>query len=93
LHEVDWTKSNLKELGVRFEIFMAMKIQVVFFWVVALCSNVVGYWHFGGPCCLHVWQKGSPKYWYPTTLLHDVTTQKTTAYRNLPVIVQRWCSN
>jgi hypothetical protein len=32
-----------------------------------------------GPCCLHIHHEdGSSKVlcWYPTTLLHDVTTQK-----------------
>jgi hypothetical protein len=33
----------------RFEVFTAMKIQVVVFWVVSPC-NVVGYQRFGGPC-------------------------------------------
>jgi hypothetical protein len=28
-----------------------MKIQVVVFWVVILCSDVVGYQQFGGSCC------------------------------------------
>jgi len=31
-----------------------MKIQVVVCWVVSLCSDVVGYQHFGGPCQLHL---------------------------------------
>jgi len=39
---------------VRFEVFMVVKIQVKVFWVVMLCSVVVGYQHFGGPCCLHL---------------------------------------
>jgi len=33
---------------------MVMKIQVVVFWVMTPCSDVVAYQCFGGPCCLHV---------------------------------------
>jgi hypothetical protein len=40
--------------GERFEIFTAMKIQIVIFWVVTPCSNMVGYQRFGGPCCFHL---------------------------------------
>jgi hypothetical protein len=36
-----------------FEVLMAVKISVVS-WVVALCSVVVGYQHFGGLYCLHL---------------------------------------
>jgi len=35
-----------------FEVLTAM-IQVVFFWAVTLCSDVVGFQHFGGPCYRH----------------------------------------
>jgi hypothetical protein len=45
----------------RFEIFTAVKNQVEIFWVVTLCSVVVG----------------PLKCWCPTTTLHGVTTQKT----------------
>jgi hypothetical protein len=38
----------------RFEIYMEVKIQVEFLWVVTLCSFVVGYQRFGGPWCLHL---------------------------------------
>jgi hypothetical protein len=31
---------------------MAMKIKVIVFWAVKLCSDVVGYHHFREPCCL-----------------------------------------
>jgi hypothetical protein len=38
---------------VGFEVFVAVKIQVVF-WLVMLCSVVVGCQCFRGPCCLHL---------------------------------------
>jgi len=38
----------------RFDVFMAVKIQVEVFWVVMPCSVVVGHRRFGGPCCLHL---------------------------------------
>jgi hypothetical protein len=41
-------------LDARFEIFMAVKIQVEFFWVVTSSSVVVGYHCFRGPCCPHL---------------------------------------
>jgi len=34
-----------------FDVFTAVKIQMVF-WVVTLCSFAVGYQRFRGPCCL-----------------------------------------
>jgi len=37
----------------RFDVFTVVKIQVVF-WVVMLCSVVVGYRCFRGYCCLHL---------------------------------------
>jgi hypothetical protein len=33
---------------------MVMKIQVVVFWVMTLCIDVVGYQCFRGPCYLHL---------------------------------------
>jgi hypothetical protein len=36
-----------------FGVFTAMRIQVVVFWVMTPCSDVVGYQYFGGPCWLH----------------------------------------
>jgi hypothetical protein len=39
----------LKEI----EVFMVAKIHVVF-WIVTLCSDVVGYQCFGGSCFLHL---------------------------------------
>jgi hypothetical protein len=40
--------------------------QVMVFWVVMSCTDIVGYQYFGGLC-----------YWYPTRPLHRVTMQKT----------------
>jgi hypothetical protein len=37
--------------NVRFEVFLVVKIQVQVFQVVTLCSVVVGYQYFRGPCC------------------------------------------
>jgi hypothetical protein len=36
----------------RFEVFTAVKMEFVGFWVVVLCRVVVGYHHFEGLCCL-----------------------------------------
>jgi hypothetical protein len=49
---------------VRFEVFMAVKMQVEVFWVVMPCSYAAGYQCFRKPCCLHLYtedgrQKGS----------------------------------
>jgi len=33
---------------------MVMKIQVPLFWLVTPRGNMVGYQHFGGPCCPHL---------------------------------------
>jgi hypothetical protein len=38
----------------RFEVLMAVDIQVELFWVVMLCGVVVGYQHFRWLCCLHL---------------------------------------
>jgi hypothetical protein len=38
----------------KFEIFTAVNIKVESFWVVMLCSVVVVYQCFRGPCCLHL---------------------------------------
>jgi len=39
---------------VRVMVFMVTKIQVAVFWVVTMCSVVLEYQHFKGPCCLHL---------------------------------------
>jgi len=39
---------------VSFEAFIAVMFQVKVFWVVMLCSAVVGYQHIRGPRCLHL---------------------------------------
>jgi hypothetical protein len=59
--------------SVRFEVFTAVKIKVVVFWVVMLCSVVVGYQHFR----VKMEVKSSTKQWCPTAILHTVTTHKT----------------
>jgi hypothetical protein len=46
---------------VKFEVFIAVKIQAEVFWVVMLCNVVVGYQCFRGPCCLHLHQYGGSK--------------------------------
>jgi hypothetical protein len=37
-----------------FEAFMVMMSQVKVFWVVMVCSVVLGYHCFRGSCCLHL---------------------------------------
>jgi len=41
------------ELIATSEVFTAINIQVEVFWVVTPGSVMVGYWRFGGSCCLH----------------------------------------
>jgi hypothetical protein len=41
-------------LNVMFEVSMAIKIQVVIFWLATPCSVVVGYQRFGAPCRRHL---------------------------------------
>jgi hypothetical protein len=36
---------------------MVMKIQVMVIWLMTLCSDVVGYLYFGGPCCFLLYDK------------------------------------
>jgi hypothetical protein len=52
LKEMFWSGlvSYIKELVPRLEVSIAMNIQVVI-WIVTPFSDVVGYQHFGGPCC------------------------------------------
>jgi hypothetical protein len=52
---------------VRFEVFMAMKIQVKVFWDVMPCSVAIGYQYFRRPCYLH-----PQKCWYPTATLYGI---------------------
>jgi len=63
---------NCERLGIS----KAMKIQVMLFWIVMLCSEMVGYQCFRRPCCLclHLQDWGQhclPKCWYPT-ILHGI---------------------
>jgi len=53
---------------VRLEILTVIKIQVVVFWIMTPHSEVVGYQHFWGPCCLHIhfilkWRQHGPQKW------------------------------
>jgi len=41
-------------LHVSFQTFKTFMFHVEVTWVVMLCSEVVGYQHFIGPCCLHL---------------------------------------
>jgi len=36
---------------------MVVIFLVEVFWVLMLCSIMVGYLHFIGPCCLHLWDE------------------------------------
>jgi hypothetical protein len=55
---------NWKDEGnTRLQVITTMKIQVVVFWVVTSCTDVVGY-------------HGPQKRWYPTPV-HGITMQKT----------------
>jgi hypothetical protein len=44
----------LKLRAARFQVFTAVKIEFVFFLIIAPCSVVVEYQRFGGSCCLHL---------------------------------------
>jgi hypothetical protein len=48
--DTNWSHSSHHLLS----LVLPMKIQVKFFWVVMPCSDVIGYQHFRGPCCLHL---------------------------------------
>jgi hypothetical protein len=52
---------KLPVISVRFEVFMAVKIEFLVFWLVELHSVVVGYQHFGGLHCLHTVQCNNPE--------------------------------
>jgi hypothetical protein len=49
-----WLYCNNISWVAKFDVFTAIKIQVVVFWFVAPVSDVVGYWRFKRPCCLHL---------------------------------------
>jgi hypothetical protein len=42
----------------RFEVFMAVKVQVEVLWVLTPRTVVIGYQFFRGPCCLRPEMKG-----------------------------------
>jgi len=47
----DKARDNLKE---NWDYLVMVIIEVVVFWVVTLCGEVVGYQCLGGPVCLHL---------------------------------------
>jgi hypothetical protein len=62
---------------VSFETFTAVMFQLKVFWVMTLCSVVVGYQCFRGLCCLHL--QG-----------HGVTTQRTLTWNRMCMTHQKW---
>jgi hypothetical protein len=46
--------NSFKTFNARFEVFKAVKVLVMVFWIVTPCSVVVGYQRFGRPCCFHL---------------------------------------
>jgi hypothetical protein len=54
-------------MSTNFEILKMVMFQVEVFWVVMLCSVVVGYQRFGRPCCLHLQGEvdlNNTQFWY-----------------------------
>jgi hypothetical protein len=45
-------KVTVRVVDARFEVFMAVEIQVEVFWLLTSRSVVAGYQRFGEPCCL-----------------------------------------
>jgi hypothetical protein len=59
----------------RLEIFIVMKVQVIFFCIVIPCSDVVGYQCFGGQCCFHLQGEEKMEAAQPSkTLVSYITT-------------------
>jgi hypothetical protein len=58
--EYHWSKAKLKSDGdkayphARFEVTTEVKIHAYVFWALTLCSVVIGYQRFRGPCRLHL---------------------------------------
>jgi hypothetical protein len=63
-----------------------MKIQVMGFWVVMPCSDLVKYQHFREPCCLHFQVHFTPEIGWSSEAL--VSYHITTWYHNLKVLEQ-----
>jgi hypothetical protein len=57
---------------------MNVTTQVEVRWVIAPCSDIVGYRRFGGSYRLHIRIERSSETLVPVTSLHGVRTQKTT---------------
>jgi hypothetical protein len=71
---------------VGYEVSVALNIQDEVFRMVTLCSNVVGYQRFGGPCCLHL--QGEVKIetvrYSKTLLSYHIITWHLSSSRNVP---------
>jgi hypothetical protein len=63
---------NILIMFQRFEVFVVVRIPVEVLWVLMLCSVVVGYEHFGGPCYLHL-QHGNNMVLQKLVSFHNTT--------------------
>jgi hypothetical protein len=75
----------------RFEVFMAVNIQVEVFWVVTPCNVAVGYRRFGIPALppssrWSDWRHAPLKRWHPTATLRGVRTQNASIW--IPIQAQ-----
>jgi len=67
-----------------------MKIKIAVFWVLTPCSDVVGYQHFGGPCCSHLQSKVVVKAAWSSEMLvcHHITTwHQNSEDHNLDLVI------
>jgi hypothetical protein len=82
----------------RFEIFVAMKIQVVVFWVMMRCSVVMLYRRFGGPCCPKIHPVGSKVFRNIDILLHQYTVLEpedgsSKVLRNIGILLHQYTAS
>jgi hypothetical protein len=83
-------KNRLTTQGSRSEVFRVAKIQVEVFWVVTLCSVMVGYHRFRGPCCFHLQGEVSSdggKIWQRYRIITSHFNLKTKAAWNSKMVV------